>query len=258
MEFQPREYIFSLILVENKNKIIDFLGTGFFVRNDGTFLTARHVIDIDWSKLDKMKVEIMGAIGSVDKTFAFFKVGNIEHHPKGLDVSLGKLVLNFDCKFFKLAERREMHLGTEVFTWGFGDTKTEDLGSAAKNIKLHPRFFKGYICSRIPDFEWMGTKTPSYELPFPILKGASGSPLLSNIQDGETKLIGLVYGTHTSETSTEKSQETSEYEVVKGDEKIKTIKTQYYHEYFQMGLSHTIDTLHELDFDTFKTAKSNM
>ena len=128
-------------------------------------------------------------------------------------------------------------IGNDVYTYGFGDTRHD---VEKKEYALHPRYFKGSIASS-GNVEWMGVMTPSYELPFNVLTGASGSPIL--IFKNGVKVVGVAYGNYKSTFNMEESEEVVE----KTDlEKGKVSTRMIYAEYKNFGLAHNEKTIREV------------
>ena len=82
--------------------------------------------------------------------------------------------------FFQILQSHQAVVGAEVFTHGFFKLDTTD-------TEIHQGYFSGCIVNIGQPHGHI-----SFSLPFPILEGMSGSPVLA--EDNGPKLIGVAHG----------------------------------------------------------------
>ena len=231
MAFDMNKYVFPLALGRaGTSKVTAFLGTGFFVKMNGVFLTAKHIFDFS----PKADLEFVASlkVGDGRMNFHHHKVSKIINHPS-LDISICQIEGMTNNEYVRISED-EPCMGTIVSSFGYGDTQKEN-----DFIQLHGRLFQGVVAAVRDNYEWRGITTPSYELPFPILNGASGSPIFG--EGDPLTVIGLAYGNHKSKVYSEEEEEITEV-IASGT---KTITKNIFNEFKTFGLAHKVQTIRE-------------
>jgi hypothetical protein len=178
------------------NKIISkiFLGTGFFVTNNGIALTAAHVIP-ESTEPDEF---IVCAFQSEGKQVMCFK----EFHTK---------FEKFDCAMVKFSDARSKYFTIDVSSITMG-TDVEVLG-----IPQHETGDPGLKQMRILKGHVVLSEKSKLELNFMVPAGMSGSPLLRG-----DRIVGLATGRLSSE---EIEDHYEEVERVTNDKEVITIST---------------------------------
>ncbi len=162
-----------------------FLGTGFFVGNEGHLVTCAHVV--------RQVTEL--------ESLQCFQIGR----KKWIPLSIIRIMTDYDlalCMGIRPETKLEMplfaepfvQLGTDVDTYGYlHEPKGQD------RLPFCRRVMRGYITSIPESLEYPNT----YELSFPALFGYSGAPILSRFNiEGENQstlgIIGCIYGSRES------------------------------------------------------------
>jgi hypothetical protein len=165
-----------LIILGNEQ---GFCGSGVLVSSMGHFLTARHVIEP--SSFALIRRPNTNRLLRIDIETKYL-------HPVA-DVAMGKLQpLDWEHKFFSVLSRPCL-TGEDVYTSGF-------IGVDITNRTPELRYRKGYIQAGIQYNIGRGP-FPAYELSFEVLRGLSGSPLLTFYH--EICIVGILFGSGRSE-----------------------------------------------------------
>jgi len=166
--------------------LFTFLGSGFFIGNEGYLLTCGHVSDslgeserlcaYQLGKRRVMEVAIIKRSGKYD-------IALCKGNSPGID------------KPWPFADESYMTTGDDIEVYGY---IYEPLGPG--ELPFRQRYYKGYITGISRE----GNFPDSYELNFPILFGTSGSPLVYHLPiEGKaerlTVVAGLTYGSRESE-----------------------------------------------------------
>jgi V8-like Glu-specific endopeptidase len=180
---EPLKAIFPIVAM-NQQGPYSFLGTGFFLKKDGTFLTAKHV----FADNPPGEGEYYGIV--------FTPEGNSVHNvskvrfSENFDIALGqaeieKIVDNIE--HLELAEKNAP-LNQDILTLEFSATRTVT-AEASREIQLIPSHRKGYVIRYYTSDYPEAVPTEVLDLSFPALKGASGAPVIDE-KDG--RVIGLI------------------------------------------------------------------
>lgn len=181
------DIIVPLISVpKNNNSLFRYLGSGFYIGNEGYLLTCNHVVD---------------SIKQNENLFAYqlgkkrnLKLAVIQKSKK-YDISLCKSVSPNIDKPWPFIDETYLTIGYHVEVYGY-------LYEPLKHDELpfRQRYLKGYVTgiSREDNYP------DSFELNIPILFGMSGSPLVCHLStEGSNKrktfIAGIVYGSRQSE-----------------------------------------------------------
>jgi hypothetical protein len=172
---KPGESVVPIFAIDENNNIESFLGTGTFVGEKPYLVTAYHVIK-GWKCL-----------------FAIAFINDLQHLHRlnvlKVDEEVDLAVLETpECKVnqsIQLAADDEINFNQQVVCYEYGTTQT--LG---KHIHLAPATRLGNVTRSINLTELYGRAGESIlELSFPALRGASGSPVMSNFS---FHLLGIV------------------------------------------------------------------
>jgi hypothetical protein len=173
-----RKLFYRLYLVERTSAKRIFRGTAFPIAPDGTLLTCRHVAAIEHSEneflavLDNERdvlvpIEDQSIVRSAVADIALIR--NALGHPKS--------------EFFPLLTPRRLSIGADIYTFGYfcigGQGEPE----------------RGYFGGKVVNISG-NAQTASLTLPFPVLEGMSGSPVL--IYHNGVKVVGLATGNRSS------------------------------------------------------------
>ncbi|MCK4361714.1 MAG: trypsin-like peptidase domain-containing protein [Dehalococcoidia bacterium] len=180
---EPLKAIFPIFAVK-QGSTYSFLGTGFFLKKDGTFLTAKHVFaDNPLGVGEYYEIVFMYEGRSVHN------VSNVRFS-ESFDIALGqadieKIVDNIE--HLELAEK-DAPLNDDILTIEFSGTRTVTT-EAGREIRLPPSNRKGYVIRYYTSDYPEVVPTKVLDLSFPALKGASGAPVIDE-KDG--RVIGLI------------------------------------------------------------------
>lgn len=177
-----------------KLDISHFHGTGFFVGNEGYFLSAKHVINSLDMKSVSTEIDFAAILTVTEKDRtrrATVLIESLEEHPT-LDIVLGK-TSHLPKPMFSSANQ-DAFGWEDVHCFGY----PEDLIKNQEQLYIFsPQFFKGYIVRRLSKENLPSLDlSPSYELNFPIPKGVSGAPVFRI--GHEKSLVGVAIGSHDS------------------------------------------------------------
>lgn len=206
-----------------------FLGSGFYVGNEGYLLTCKHVID-SAGKDESLFSYQLGKKRNLQLTV----IRNSERY----DISLCKSLSPGIQNPWNFVDETYITLGSDIEVYGY---LHEPLGDS--ELPFRQRYLKGHITgiSRQEAFP------DSFELSIPVLSGMSGSPLVCHLPiEGSTQrktcIAGIVYGCRESEVVHHTVIETESY-----NERVSKI--------VELGLSYTPKAIFSLlrettvDFD---------
>jgi len=180
---KPLKAIFPIVAM-NQQGPYSFLGTGFFLKKDGTFLTAKHV----FTDNPLGAGEYYGIV-FMHEGLSVHHVSNVRFS-ESFDIALGqaeieKIVDNIE--HLELAEK-DAPLNDDILTIEFSGTRTVT-AEASREIRLTPSNHKGYVIRYYTSDYPEAVPTKVLDLSFPALKGASGAPVIDE-KDG--RVIGLI------------------------------------------------------------------
>jgi hypothetical protein len=176
--FQLDGYIFPIFSVTQGHGILHvqrFLGTGFWIDDEGHFLTCKHIFE----SLGPNQLPAIGQPFS-QKSDRFIPILKTDSHAK-YDVAVGQApkgaVRGVLAKY-----QGVFGLGLDVQAFGFTDS-----GKVGQSYELDVRLLRGYVTRHSEDS--LGLPSPSLiEISFGSPSGFSGSPLLVN-----TEVVGVLY-----------------------------------------------------------------
>jgi len=184
------------IVLGEKVEIQKIYGTGFFIGDDGLFLTARHVIETVRADVEVEGGHIglfpMQPTSSGPVSFNAI-VLDYEIAPHHIDAVLGRT--GYRCKSFLKLGNPDVDVWQDIGTTGYPVQTIEKVGD---KIEMQQRAHKGYIQRVVPAQRIRtGPKADSFELSFAITQGMSGAPLFIHQAEHEL-VIGICVGSHQS------------------------------------------------------------
>ncbi len=161
------------------------LGTGFFIDEDGQFLTANHVIGDE--ALDEGRSYALARLPDLPTMHRVTSVKPYVH----VDVAVGEAPSAAPSSFLEVADD-DAPLNFDVLTAEFSSVEYGVLAGGKRAIDLTPNYHKGHVVSsrssRLPSLN--GAQV--LELSFPALKGASGAPIVVGEGDKAGQVIGMI------------------------------------------------------------------
>jgi S1-C subfamily serine protease len=172
----PQEVIVPILAVDEDNNVRHFLGTGCFVGPESLLLTADHVIR-DWK--GPLAITTLQDLNTLHR--AVIAIRDSPHDLALLRVSSYRptrpLAIEFD---------KPLHSNQSLVNFEYGTTL-----AAGGTIHFNPATRIGNMTRKIDLTDRLGPAGDgALELSFPALKGASGSPVLTN--DSEFRVCGVI------------------------------------------------------------------
>lgn len=217
--FRSEKYIFPLFSAERGPDVLRvqrFLGTGFWLDNQGHFATCKHVIE----NLELGQVPVIGQPFGPKPDY-FIPILESTSHEK-FDVAVGKAPASAVGGVLK---RYQGHvaLGLDVQAFGFTDS-----GKQHGKYQIDPRLLRGYV-SRAAE-ESFGLPSPTLiEVSFGSPNGFSGTPLLVN-----KEVVGILYSNIDSKLGAYSIGETTD-----GESHYKEVAYRVY----EYGIAHRLSEL---------------
>jgi hypothetical protein len=182
-------------LKEDEVEFVRFLGSGFFIGNEGYFLTAKHVLNNSVFK-ELKEGEFIG-IQFYNDGFRIFKVDEIEEYgEQRVDLAIG-LVKDHKVEhphFFSIEKDNQPHILVDFQSYGYPNY-------LVKEIPTQGQVLKGYINRISLKNDNIGTfenAPASYILSSAIPSGMSGSPIYTT---NPVRLIGVCLGSYEISTT---------------------------------------------------------
>jgi hypothetical protein len=176
-------FFYKLHLLDDRGLPVRFIGTAFPISPAGGLLTCRHVVDI--------AIPERNCLGVLDSEHnRFVPLPSHPVFPADAAVDLAFLPNAFarpKAEFFPMLTGETLTIGFDVYTFGFFA-----IGAHQAEIE------QGYFAGRIVNF-FNHEKSPRMAcltLPFPILEGMSGCPILT--YHNGPKLVGVGIGNRQS------------------------------------------------------------
>jgi hypothetical protein len=176
-------FFYKLFLVDGSSRPTAFLGSAFPVVPGGGLLTCRHVVNVPIPDGHAIAVydPAVSAFARIDCAPVLAKQPEIDM--AFLPNALGRP----QEQFFPILTPKVLKIGESVYSFGFFS-----IGGGLANIE------QGYFGGQIINFFGHGPdeSQASFMVPFPILEGMSGSPVLT--YHNGPKLVGLAIGNRSS------------------------------------------------------------
>jgi hypothetical protein len=176
-------FFYKLHLLDDRGLPGRFIGTAFPISPDGGLLTCRHVVDIT--------IPVGNHLGVFDSELnRFFPLPSPPVFPTNAGVDLAFLPNALGrpkVEFFPMLRGEALTIGFDVYTFGF-------FAIGAQQAEIE----QGYFAGRIVNFfnHEKSPKMACLTLPFPILEGMSGCPILT--YHNGPKLVGVGIGNRQS------------------------------------------------------------
>jgi V8-like Glu-specific endopeptidase len=180
---KPLMAIFPIVAVK-QGPTYSFLGTGFFVIKDGTFLTAKHV----FTDNPLGAGEYYGIV-FMHEEISVHHVSDVRFS-ESFDIAWGQAEIEEivdDIEYLELAEK-DAPLNQDILTLEFSATRTV-MSEAGIQVQLIASNHKGYVIRYSKSDYPEAIPADALDLSFPALKGSSGAPVI-NEKDGQ--VIGLI------------------------------------------------------------------
>jgi trypsin-like peptidase len=175
-------FFYKLYLVGQGLPAPRFLGTSFPVAPDGSLLTCRHVVDIQVP--EGQSIAVLDAEAS-----KFSPIGVPVYSPDtAIDLAyLRNALARGKAEFFPILSPPVLMVGFDIYSFGFFA-----IGGAASTVE------SGYFAGKIVNFfdHDVAPDKAKVTLPFPVLEGMSGSPVLT--YHNGPKLVGIAIGNRNS------------------------------------------------------------
>jgi trypsin-like peptidase len=171
---EPLTAIFPVLKVDCRGeRVLECLGTGFFVRDDGLVMSCAHVLGVH-----PAPGEMIAVIPAPGKILYF--VLDVIVSPR-FDIAVGRLYVRPPGISILAIAERDMPINVDVLTVEFSGTTSS---------QAIPYYRKGHVITRyVSDFGNLLKGATVLDLSFPALKGASGAPVLV---EREGVVIGMV------------------------------------------------------------------
>lgn len=185
---QPLKAVFPIVLARRVPELeYTFLGTGFFVDANGSFLTARHILpeDLDISKGDTYNAVMLDlSINKADPC----AISGLRFSDQ-FDIALGRVEGFQDIQPLNLATKNAP-MNFDILTAEFSGTYPQRVENGKVALTFNPYFRKGHVVcyykSTFPEV----IPTECLDVSFAALKGSCGAPVIA--EDGS--VVGMIVG----------------------------------------------------------------
>jgi len=175
-----QDFIAPYVRVIERNGQVDLAahhGTAFFIDSDGTFVTARHVVEscaADVNKYGGIPAIVMRKPND-DQARYCGKISAVNFADDPFDVAVGRVTLPSRACFM-FVEDVKAWLWEDVYTAGYPETAVHRNAGA---FTVDARGQKGHILRTIKSGHVLLEPHPAViEISFPITMGMSGAPLV--------------------------------------------------------------------------------
>jgi len=174
------KFFYKIYSIDNAQNSISFLGTAFPIVPNGGLITCRHVVDITNPKNLQLAV--------YDNELRRFAMVSEILFPsdQNLDLSfLPNALRRTKEEFIPILEPSELKIGEDIYSFGY-----YAIGGRVEDVT------SGYFSGKIINIfnNKMKGGCPSLTLPYPVIEGMSGSPVMT--YHNGPKLVGICYGNH--------------------------------------------------------------
>jgi Trypsin-like peptidase domain len=176
-------FFYKLFLLDSARLPIQFLGTAFPVTPNGGLLTCRHVVDIQLQPGQRIAV-----YDNELNTLSPLPSAPLMPQNAQIDVAfLPNALSRTKAEFFPILSPHELKIGEDVYTFGYFA-----IGGDSKAVE------QGYFSGKVVNFfrHETSNQEASFTLPYPILEGMSGSPVLT--YHNGPKVVGMGIGNRSS------------------------------------------------------------
>jgi len=184
---QPLKAIFPIVSVTEKapKPLYSFLGTGFFIDADGTFLTAKHI----FPSADSVKKYDYNAImfHLQPNQLSPCSISELEFSQQ-FDIALGHVEGIRDIQTLNLASKNSP-MNFDILTLEFSRTHSKQREDGELLLVFESCYRKGHVMRYYESDYPESIPTQCLELSFPALKGASGAPV---IVESDGSVVGMI------------------------------------------------------------------
>jgi len=176
-------FFYKLYLVDKSNQPTRFLGSTFPITQNGGLLTCRHVIDISVPNNSMIAV-----FDSENSQFIPIRTQPVYSTNPDIDIAYIPNAFNRQKKeYFPLLTPNILKIGEDVYSFGYFA-----IGGNVSQVE------QGYFSGKIVNFfhHEQSVNQASLTLPFPVLEGMSGSPVLT--YHNGPKVVGIAIGNRNS------------------------------------------------------------
>ena len=184
----PLDAIFPIVLQSAGPRRYSFLGTGFFVQPDGTFMTAKHVVDA---------VPPSSSLAAVDTRAqppspGLHLIEDLRLSPD-YDIAIGRIP-SWGLPYPLELSEAEPALNADLITLEFSQTSVQAGPDGLRHLNLVHSARKGHVVREYVTDSLPITPTPTHvlELSFPALRGASGAPVVAELRPQPGAVVGLL------------------------------------------------------------------
>jgi hypothetical protein len=177
------QFFYKLYLTDAAGQPKQFLGTAFPVAPNGGLLTCRHVVDID--------IPVGCSIVVFDNELSRFtplpSPPKFSANPEVDIAYLANALARNKAEYFPILAPAELKIGEDVYSFGYFA-----IGGDSRSIE------QGYFAGKIVNFfnNEQSSEVASFTLPYAVLEGMSGSPVLT--YHNGPKLVGIGIGNRSS------------------------------------------------------------
>jgi len=180
---ERRNLFYKLYTVSPSGEPSQFLGTAFPIAPNGGLLTCRHVVDIS------LPPDFAVAVFDNERDrFNPLPIPPIYPNNKSVDLAyLPNALSRPKTEFFPILSPNDLKIGEGVYTFGYFA-----IGGDSRSIE------QGYFAGKIVNFfnYEKSNASASFTLPYAILEGMSGSPVLT--YHSGPKVVGICIGNRNS------------------------------------------------------------
>lgn len=171
--FSPRSAIIPVVLLGSDGRIMELLGTAFFVGSKPYAVTAKHVFkDCTLKAGESYGFVFLGSPGEpkIIKNISYVS-------SKQYDIAAFRVEGVTHFSSFSIVDRSPANT-EEVLTYDFSSTQIIRLEHGKNEVTFIPRTLKGNVLCHYESNFPESTPTPVFEVSFPVLQGASGAPIV--------------------------------------------------------------------------------
>jgi len=176
-------FFYKLFLIDGAERPTNFLGSAFPVTPNGGLLTCRHVVNV--SVPQGHAIAVFDSERS--KLTPIFSAQVYPTNPK-IDLAFLPNALGRNkLEFFPLLSPPVLKIGEDIYSFGFFA-----IGGGVNSVE------QGYFAGKIVNFfnHERSIEAASLTLPFAVLEGMSGSPVLT--YHNGPKVVGIAIGNRSS------------------------------------------------------------
>jgi hypothetical protein len=177
------EFFYKLYLIDSSGQPSKFLGTAFPIAPNGGLLTCRHVVNVtlpEGSAIAVFDNELMRFTPlPIPPIFSARPEIDMAYLPNALDRN--------KAEYLPILSPTELKIGEDVYSFGYFA-----IGGDSNSIE------QGYFSGKIVNFfnHEKSTDVASFTLPYAVLEGMSGSPVLT--YHNGPKVVGIGIGNRSS------------------------------------------------------------